>query len=55
MVDESVKEYHKFSGADIRMDKIEPMSGIDREELKLEKIMRVLKPKRQANTCLFKF
>jgi hypothetical protein len=28
---------------------------IDREELKLEKFMSVLKPKRQASTCLFKF
>jgi hypothetical protein len=29
--------------------------GIDREELKLEKLMSVLKQKRQASTCLFKF
>jgi len=31
------------------------MSVIDREELKLDKIMTLFKPKRQASTCLFKF
>jgi hypothetical protein len=29
--------------------------GIDREELKLEKLMSVLKQKRQASTCLFEY
>jgi hypothetical protein len=48
MDEESINGDQKFSGADNPMDKIEPMRGIDREELKLEKIMSVLNPKRQA-------
>jgi len=55
MDDESVEGYQKFSGAYLRMDTIEPTRGIDREELMLEKIMRVLNPKRQADPSLFKF
>jgi hypothetical protein len=38
MDDESVEGHQKFSGAYLRMDTIEPMRGIDREELKLKKL-----------------